>query len=143
MDVDDKKKLEEKILSILSDPKATYDPDHALILSQMHGFSRGTLFLYEKKGLHDQVRLIEICNKAATSRSWTLCRWNARLSPVLSSLLDQFIHEKKLCIKRSRLAARLRDAVKKPDAIFIRFRRFLDFECPVFGVLLYLKIVKF
>jgi hypothetical protein len=53
----DKRKLEEKILSILSDPRATYDPDHALILSQMHGFGRGTLFLYEKKGLHDQVKM--------------------------------------------------------------------------------------
>ena len=59
-DVDDKKKMEEKILSILSDPKATFDPDHALILSQMHGFSRGTLFLYEKKGLHDQVQFEKV-----------------------------------------------------------------------------------
>lgn len=52
---DDKKKLEEKIMSILSDPRASYDPDHALILSQMHGFTRGTIYLYEKKALHDQV----------------------------------------------------------------------------------------
>ena len=59
-DVDAKKKMEEKILSILSDPKATFDPDHALILSQMHGFSRGTLFLYEKKGLHDQVQFAKV-----------------------------------------------------------------------------------
>jgi len=42
-------------MSILSDPRASFDLDHALILSQMHGFTRGTIFLYEKKGLHDQV----------------------------------------------------------------------------------------
>ena len=47
--------LEEKIMSILSDSRASYDLDHALILSQMHGFTRGTIYLYEKKGLHDQV----------------------------------------------------------------------------------------
>ena len=65
-DVDDKKKMEEKILSILSDPKATFDPDHALILSQMHGFSRGTLFLYEKKGLHDQVQFVMLSIQMVT-----------------------------------------------------------------------------
>jgi hypothetical protein len=65
---DDKKKLEEKIMSILSDPRATFDPDHALILSQMHGFSRGTLFLYEKKGLHDQVGFNRIVIKNSTYR---------------------------------------------------------------------------
>jgi hypothetical protein len=89
---DDKKKLEEKIMSILSDPRATFDPDHALILSQMHGFSRGTLFLYEKKGLHDQVGFNRIVIKNSTYR---LCECVCLLRTYLlkyTNFVAYFVH---------------------------------------------------
>lgn len=49
------KELEHKILDILSSPKLSYDNDQALVLCQLHNFLRGTLYLYEKKGLHEQI----------------------------------------------------------------------------------------
>ena len=48
-------KEEQKILDILSSPKLSYDNDQALVLCQLHNFLRGTLYLYEKKGLHEQI----------------------------------------------------------------------------------------
>ena len=49
------KEEEQKILDILSSPKLSYDNDQALVLCQLHNFLRGTLYLYEKKGLHEQI----------------------------------------------------------------------------------------
>ncbi|XP_066929796.1 vacuolar protein sorting-associated protein 11 homolog [Clytia hemisphaerica] len=39
---------ENKALSLLTNAQAKYDLDHAMVLSQMHNFKRGILFLYEK-----------------------------------------------------------------------------------------------
>lgn len=39
---------ENKALSLLTNAEAKYDLDHAMVLSQMHNFKRGILFLYEK-----------------------------------------------------------------------------------------------
>ena len=39
---------EEHVMAILTHQHAKYDPDHALVLVQAHGFKRGQLELYEK-----------------------------------------------------------------------------------------------
>jgi len=57
----------------MKDSKVSFDPDHALILSQMHGFSRGCLFLYEKKELHDQILKHHI-DKGQVSEALNTCR---------------------------------------------------------------------
>ena len=57
---DEKKITENKIMGILSSPYFSYDNDHALVLCQMHDFLRGTLHLYERKGLHSQILKLHI-----------------------------------------------------------------------------------
>ena len=54
------KPLEDKIMAVLSNPKLSYDNDHALVLCQLHNFLRGTLHLYERKGLHSQILKLHI-----------------------------------------------------------------------------------
>lgn len=43
-----KKQREKEILSLLDNPRAGYDADHALVLVQMLNFKPGQLYLYEK-----------------------------------------------------------------------------------------------
>ena len=54
------KAMEDKILHILSSPKLSYDNDQALVLCQLHNFLRGTLHLYERKGLHSQILKLHV-----------------------------------------------------------------------------------
>ena len=60
IDANDKKVIEDKIMNILASPNFSYDNDHALVLCQMHNFLRGTLDLYQRKGLHCQILKIHI-----------------------------------------------------------------------------------
>ena len=54
-DFNAKEKLSVQILETLENPDAKYDSDHALVMCQLHGFHRGTLFLYEKKELYGEI----------------------------------------------------------------------------------------
>ena len=45
----------EKAMAILMDPTATYDADFALVLTRIHACPEGTLFLYEKLNLYDEM----------------------------------------------------------------------------------------
>ena len=55
-----KSDIESKIMKILSSPYLSFDNDHALVLCQMHNFLKGTLHLYERKGLHQQILKIHM-----------------------------------------------------------------------------------
>ncbi len=57
---EDVKIMEEKIMSILGSPNFSYDNDHALVLCQLHNFLKGTMHLYERKGLHSQILKLHI-----------------------------------------------------------------------------------
>ena len=46
---------ENKALNLLTDTESKYDLDHAMVLTQMHNFKRGILFLYEKAKSYQQV----------------------------------------------------------------------------------------
>jgi len=48
---------ERKALELLKRPEARYDLEHALVLAQMHDFRTGTLYLYERAGLFQQILL--------------------------------------------------------------------------------------
>lgn len=52
--------IEDKIMKILSSPNLSYDNDHALVLCQLHNFLKGTLYLYDRKGLHHQILKIHM-----------------------------------------------------------------------------------
>jgi len=45
-----KKQREDEVMALLDNPRAGYDPDHALVLVQMLNFKPGQLYLYEKVG---------------------------------------------------------------------------------------------
>ena len=47
--------LEQKVMAFLNEHSKNYDEDQALILCQRHSFRRGTLFLFERKGLYGQI----------------------------------------------------------------------------------------
>lgn len=57
---EDVKEIERRIMGILSSSHFSYDNDHALVLCQLHNFRRGTLHLYERKGLHSQILKLHI-----------------------------------------------------------------------------------
>lgn len=46
---------EERVMDILRNNCSNYDADQALILCQLHGFSRGILHLFERKQLFGQI----------------------------------------------------------------------------------------
>ena len=60
MDASQRINWETKIMNVLSSPHVTFDNDHALVLCQLHNFRRGTLHLYERKGLHSQILKLHI-----------------------------------------------------------------------------------
>jgi len=47
--------LEEKIMSLLRNPKANYDIDHALVLCKSYNFEKGILYLSEKLNLYNTI----------------------------------------------------------------------------------------
>eukprot|EP00026_Physarum_polycephalum_P001684 Phypoly_transcript_01686.p1 GENE.Phypoly_transcript_01686~~Phypoly_transcript_01686.p1 ORF type:complete len:1051 (+),score=172.81 Phypoly_transcript_01686:443-3154(+) len=53
----DRRRRTEKAMDLLTNPDAKYDPDHALVLAQVHNFRSGILYLYEK--LHLYIEIIQ------------------------------------------------------------------------------------
>eukprot|EP01132_Coremiostelium_polycephalum_P001153 gene1153-1462_t len=48
-------KKKEKAYEFLTNPKAKFDQDHALILAQVHNWKQGVLYLYEKLELYNEI----------------------------------------------------------------------------------------
>ncbi|KAI9137953.1 hypothetical protein BKA69DRAFT_1127735 [Paraphysoderma sedebokerense] len=49
------RKRRDQVMSILKDPKAHYDINHALVLCKMYNFTSGMLYLYEKLDLYKDI----------------------------------------------------------------------------------------
>lgn len=46
---------EKQVMSLLTDPRACYDCDQALVLIQMHDFKKGQVYLYEKYHMYNML----------------------------------------------------------------------------------------
>ena len=52
---DARKRIEAKIMDILTNDRSNYDTEQALVLCQLNNFAPGFLFLYQKCGLHEEI----------------------------------------------------------------------------------------
>ncbi|TPX36028.1 hypothetical protein SmJEL517_g01773 [Synchytrium microbalum] len=94
-----KKERQSRAMDLLRNPQSNYDVDHALVLCEMHSFSAGTLFLYEKMGLHsgilqyyidrnDVAGIIDSCKKYGDKDSSLWTRSLAHFAEQSSSSTD-------------------------------------------------------
>ena len=73
---------EQEVMSILTDPRAAYDCDQALVLVQMHDFKKGQVFLYEKYKMYSML-VKHFASTGETDRAIETCKRVGKEEPSL------------------------------------------------------------
>lgn len=82
---------EQEVMSILTDPRAAYDCDQALVLVQMHDFKKGQVFLYEKYRMYSML-VKHFSSTGETERAIETCKHVGKEEPSLwLQLLSNYV----------------------------------------------------
>lgn len=73
-ETEDKVQVENKIMDILRNNLGQFDEDQALILCQRHAFSKGSLYLFERKGFFGEILRFHIEHRGDLESAIQTCR---------------------------------------------------------------------